>query len=89
MPHHSWNSDHIIGRLMLFELSRHSDHHYLASRKYQILRHHDDAPQMPTGYPGMMILALFPPAWFYVMHKQMKKYDLVSENPLTGLQEAM
>ena len=26
-PHHSWNSNHIIGRLMLFELSRHSDHH--------------------------------------------------------------
>ena len=77
MPQHSWNSDHIIGRLMLFELSRHSDHHYLASRKYQILRHHENAPQMPTGYPGMIILALFPPAWFYVMHKQMKRYGLL------------
>jgi alkane 1-monooxygenase len=75
MPAHSWNSNHVIGRLMLFELSRHSDHHYLASRKYQILRHHNDAPQMPTGYPGMMILSLFPPAWFYVMHKQIKKYQ--------------
>jgi alkane 1-monooxygenase len=70
MPAHSWNSDHIIGRLMLFELSRHSDHHYLASRKYQTLRHHADAPQMPTGYPGMMILSLIPPAWFYVMNKK-------------------
>jgi alkane 1-monooxygenase len=58
MPQHSWNSNHILGRLMLFELSRHSDHHYLASRKYQVLRHHDEAPQMPTGYPGMMILSL-------------------------------
>jgi alkane 1-monooxygenase len=76
MPQHSWNSDHVIGRLMLFELSRHSDHHYRASRKYQILRHHEDAPQMPTGYPGMMILSLFPPLWFYVLHRQMKKYDL-------------
>jgi alkane 1-monooxygenase len=72
MPAHSWNSDHVIGRLMLFELSRHSDHHYLASRKYQILRHHDDAPQMPTGYPGMMILSLFPPAWFYIMNRRIK-----------------
>ena len=76
MPRHSWNSDHVLGRLMLFELSRHSDHHYLASRKYQILRHHEDAPQMPTGYPGMMILSLFPPIWFFVLHRQMKKYDL-------------
>ena len=66
MPEHSWNSNHVIGRLMLFELSRHSDHHYLASRKYQVLRHHTNAPQMPTGYPGMMLLSLIPPAWFYV-----------------------
>jgi alkane 1-monooxygenase len=73
MPEHSWNSDHVIGRLMLFELSRHSDHHYLASRKYQILRHHENSPQMPTGYPGMMILSLIPPAWFYVMNRRIKK----------------
>ena len=70
MPEHSWNSDHVIGRLMLFELSRHSDHHYLASRKYQLLRHHDNSPQMPTGYPGMMILSLVPPVWFWVMNRR-------------------
>jgi alkane 1-monooxygenase len=75
MPAHSWNSDHVVGRLMLFELSRHSDHHYLASRKYQVLRHHDDSPQMPTGYPGMMILSLIPPVWFYVMNKRIKKLN--------------
>lgn len=70
-PEHSWNSNHVIGRLMLFELSRHSDHHFLASRKYQILRHMDTAPQMPTGYPGMILLALVPPLWFKVMHQRM------------------
>lgn len=72
LPQHSWNSNHIIGRLMLFELSRHSDHHYTASRKYQILRHHAHAPQMPTGYPGMMILSLVPPLWFYIMNRRIK-----------------
>ena len=75
LPQHSWNSNHVIGRLMLFELSRHSDHHYLASRKYQLLRHHENAPQMPTGYPGMMLLSLFPPAWFYVMNKRVKQVN--------------
>ena len=75
MPVHSWNSDHIIGRLMLFELSRHSDHHYMASRKYQVLRHHDEAPQMPTGYPGMMLLSLIPPFWFWVMNKRVDKIN--------------
>lgn len=72
MPEHSWNSNHILGRLMLFELSRHSDHHYLASRKYQVLQHHEEAPQLPTGYPGSMILAMLPPLWFYVMNKKIK-----------------
>jgi alkane 1-monooxygenase len=79
-PHHSWNSNHIIGRLMLFELSRHSDHHYMASRKYQVLRNMDEAPQMPTGYPGMIILSLFPPIWFKIMHQQMRKYSLLPNN---------
>ena len=73
MPEHSWNSNHVLGRIMLFELSRHSDHHYMASRKYQVLRHHDNAPQMPTGYPGMMILSLLPLAWFYVMNKRVRQ----------------
>ena len=76
MPIHSWNSNHVVGRLMLFELSRHSDHHYMASRKYQVLRHHENSPQMPTGYPGMMILAHIPPLFFYVMKRQMKKYGV-------------
>lgn len=75
MPSHSWNSNHVLGRLMLFELSRHSDHHYIASRKYQLLRHHDDSPQMPTGYPGMMLLALIPPLWFKVMHRKIKENE--------------
>lgn len=79
MPEHSWNSDHTLGRLMLFELSRHSDHHYLASRKYQLLRHHDDAPQMPTGYPGMMLLSLFPLAWFYVMNRRIKEWNKIKK----------
>lgn len=65
---HSWNSNHVVGRLALFELSRHSDHHHKASKKYQLLNHHDDSPQMPTGYPGMIILAMIPPLWFKVMH---------------------
>lgn len=75
MPWHSWNSNHILGRLMLFELSRHSDHHFLASKKYQLLQHHDDSPQLPTGYPGSMILALVPPLWFYVMNKKIKELE--------------
>jgi alkane 1-monooxygenase len=84
LPIHSWNSNHILGRLMLFELSRHSDHHYMASRKYQLLRHHEHAPQMPTGYPGMMILSLFPPIWFSIMNKRIDDFQLHHQEILSA-----
>jgi len=71
-PIHSWNSNHIVGRVMLFELSRHSDHHYKPGNKYQVLEHHDNSPQMPTGYPGMMLLSALPPVWFFTMNKRIR-----------------
>ena len=65
---HSWNSNHVIGRIVLYELTRHSDHHYKSSKKYQILDYHDISPQMPYGYPTSMVLSLLPPLWFYIMN---------------------
>ena len=69
-PHHSWNSEHLLGRILLYELTRHSDHHYQASRPYHALRCQPASPQMPTGYPGMMLLATVPPLWFRVMNRR-------------------
>ena len=65
---HSWNSNHELGRIMLFELVRHADHHYQTTRKYQALRHLDQSPQLPFGYPMSIIMALIPPVWFRVMN---------------------
>ncbi len=70
--HHSWNSNHVIGKLILFNLSRHSDHHYNGSKHYQILKSLPETPQMPTGYPGMMLLSLIPPLWFKLMNKKIE-----------------
>ncbi|MBK8554743.1 MAG: alkane 1-monooxygenase [Lewinellaceae bacterium] len=67
-PYHSWNSDHELGRIFLYELTRHSDHHFKATRKYQILRHLEQSPQMPYGYPTCMLIALLPPLWFHMMN---------------------
>jgi alkane 1-monooxygenase len=75
MPWHSWNSDHVLGRIVLYELTRHSDHHFKASRKYQILRHHDESPQLPFGYPGAILVSLIPPIWFKIMNKKVQKYQ--------------
>ena len=72
-PEHSWNSDHALGRLGLFELTRHSDHHYEPSKHYQILNSMQGALQLPAGYPAMMLLALLPPVWFKVMNPRLPK----------------
>jgi alkane 1-monooxygenase len=70
---HSWNSNHVIGRVVLFELSRHSDHHFKADRPYQLMETSDDSPVMPTGYPGMMLLSCIPPLFFRVMNHRVLK----------------
>lgn len=72
MPKHSWNSNHHLGRIILYELTRHSDHHFLANKKYQVLDHHDDALQLPYGYPTSMLLCLIPPLWFYKINPLLK-----------------
>ncbi len=74
-PVHSWNSNHILGRIFLFELSRHSDHHAYPHKKYQVLDSYDESPQMPTGYPGMMLLSTIPPLWFWVMNRRVNAYS--------------
>ena len=70
---HSWNSNHVIGRIMLYELTRHSDHHFKSSKKYQILECHEESPQLPFGYPTSMVLALLPPLWFSIMNKRVPR----------------
>ncbi len=72
-PLHSWNSNHEIGRIFLYELTRHSDHHYKATRKYQVLRHFNESPQLPHGYPMSMLMAMIPPLWFSVMDKKVEE----------------
>lgn len=70
---HSWNSNHVVGRIVLYELTRHSDHHYKSSKKYQLLQCYDKSPEMPYGYPTSMVIAFIPPLWFSIMNKRIPK----------------
>lgn len=70
---HSWNSNHQIGRIVLYELTRHSDHHATAGKPYQALNNRPAAPQLPFGYPTCMLLALCPPLWFKIMHPRLQQ----------------
>lgn len=75
-PEHSWNSNHLVTNLFLFQLQRHSDHHANPTRSYQALRHYEDVPQLPNGYAGMVLLAYFTPLWRWVMDKRvLAHYD--------------
>lgn len=69
-PLHSWNSNHLVTNGFLYHLQRHSDHHAWPARRYQTLRDVPEAPQLPTGYAGMILLAAVPPLWFRVMDRR-------------------
>ncbi|MBU2110397.1 MAG: fatty acid desaturase, partial [Actinobacteria bacterium] len=69
-PSHSWNSNNIATNVLLYHLQRHSDHHANPTRRYQTLRDFEESPVLPTGYAGMIVLALFPPIWRRVMDKR-------------------
>jgi alkane 1-monooxygenase len=75
LPEHSWNSNNVASNVLLYHLQRHSDHHANPTRRYQALRHVDEAPQLPTGYAGMIVLAWIPPLWRRVMdHRLLDHY---------------
>jgi alkane 1-monooxygenase len=76
LPEHSWNSNNVASNVLLYHLQRHSDHHANPTRRYQALRHFKEAPQLPTGYAGMIVLAWFPPLWRRVMDPRLvEHYD--------------
>lgn len=69
-PKHSWNSNMVASNVFLFHLQRHSDHHAYPTRRYQALRHYDEAPELPEGYATMIVYALFPPLWRRIMDQR-------------------
>jgi alkane 1-monooxygenase len=73
-PEHSWNSNSSASNVLLYHLQRHSDHHANPLRRYQALRHVEDAPQLPTGYAGMIVLAVIPPLWRRMMDRRVLEH---------------
>lgn len=73
-PEHSWNADFALSNALLFNLQRHSDHHARMNKPWETLATHDDAPQMPAGYPAMLPLAWVPPLWHAVMDARLDRW---------------
>jgi alkane 1-monooxygenase len=74
-PRHSWNSSHRFTNAIFFNLQRHSDHHAAAVLPFTLLKHHHAVPQLPFGYPTMVLIALCPPLWFRVMDPRVRRWD--------------
>ena len=78
-PHHSWNCHNKLSSWVLFNLPRHSDHHMVASRPYYDLRAvpdlPSDAPVLPMGYLGCMLVALIPRAWQALIEPRIADWD--------------
>jgi alkane 1-monooxygenase len=70
-PRHSWNSSQRLSNWFTFNLQRHSHHHAQVTRRYEQLLHVADAPQLPVGYAGMILVALLPPLWRQVMEPRL------------------
>lgn len=73
-PRHSWNTNHIVSNVLQIHLQRHSDHHANPMRPYQALRDFEGIPRLPTGYPGCLGMAFFPPVWFRVMDPKVMEW---------------
>lgn len=73
-PEHSWNSNSVASNVLLYHLQRHSDHHANPLRRYQSLRHFQEAPQLPTGYAGMIVAAAIPPLWRRIMDRRLLEH---------------
>ena len=91
-PSHSWNSNNIATNVLLYHLQRHSDHHANPTRRYQTLRDFEESPVLPTGYAGMIVLALFPPVWRRVMDPRVVAHfdgDLTRANLQPGKRDKL
>jgi len=75
-PLHSWNANQLLSNLFLFQLQRHSDHHANALKPYQTLNDMPDSPQLPAGYPLMILTALCPPLWFKLMNPRLQQWKM-------------
>lgn len=71
---HSRNASARFTNWFLFNLQRHSHHHVEHYRRYQVLRHMDESPQLPTGYAGMVLSALIPAAWMKIMNTRLEHW---------------
>ena len=74
---HSWNSNHFLSSIYLYNVTRHSDHHRNSNLKFWELSPVDkNAPMLPYGYLTMLYLVLFLPFLYKkIMKRELENWD--------------
>ncbi|MCA0922073.1 alkane 1-monooxygenase [Pseudooceanicola nanhaiensis] len=79
-PEHSWNAAQTLSAAMMLNAPRHSDHHVHPGRDYPALQLERGAmPVLPYSMPVMATLAMIPPLWFRVMHRELDRLAMARE----------
>ncbi|MGA1666263.1 MAG: alkane 1-monooxygenase [Bacteroidia bacterium] len=81
--HHAWQSDKPFSRFMLYDLSRHADHHMYGGKPYYQLKTHEDGPTLPGGYAGLIVPVLIPPLWFTMIHPRIKAFNALRSTAMS------
>lgn len=76
---HSWNANLLVSNAALLRLQRHTDHHMHGNKPFYRLENVEGAPRLPGNYSMMILVALFPPLWFWVMNPRVHLYKMLSE----------
>jgi len=79
---HIWDAPSVVSEVMLFNLPRHAAHHLKPWLQCDALTRSDTAPQMPTGYAGMVILAWIPQLYKKIMTPRLPVDTLTINPPL-------
>ena len=70
---HVWDSNYKLSNWINFGVQRHASHHLAPRRYYPTHVDFDDSPELPFGYPTMIMIALCTPLWMKVMNSRLPR----------------
>jgi len=66
-PDHAWESPYWLSERITLNLTRHGFHHLIPTKEADTLQRLPKAPQMPSSYGTMVMVAMFPPLFRRMM----------------------
>lgn len=79
---HSWDSHRRISGGMLYNLPLHAHHHRVATRRYwELQQQGGQAPMLPYGYMGSILLAFVPGLWARISRPLLADWDARLASP--------